>query len=262
MKNMQTYTAYIPVHCIDQDDHVLARGLSASEAMKLACSHGDAWKIRLEQNDYGSFTHYVSTVSPDKRPAERSWSEQLHATVIRTTDGVADEAMALEMIAAQFLRLSHLYWNGKINSDEQFDKRVRRVKEAREVRRIDREIATKLIDAFIGDGFTITCDIQDIEPEFERCSDRDAILEYMWQIQIVEMSVHKNEFKGWLRLIFDEAGWDLVQEYSVGLEHIIDPICEPYLPWNQPNADDFDHGIHMLVLNSPDDVLKIEEMLK
>ena len=54
----------------------------------------------------------------------------------------------------------------------------------------------------------------------------------------------------------------MVRDYSVGLELIIDPICEPYMPWNQPDADTRDHGIRVLVLNSPDDVLKIEKMLE
>jgi hypothetical protein len=103
---------------------------------------------------------------------------------------------------------------------------------------------------------------QDSEPEFVRSSDRDGILDYMWQVEIVEMWAHKGKSRGWVRLIFDEEGWDLVQDYTESLGRLIDPIVEPYLPWNQPNADELDHGIRMLVLRSPDDILKIEEMLK
>jgi hypothetical protein len=84
----------------------------------------------------------------------------------------------------------------------------------------------------------------------------------MWQVEMAELHVHKDKSRGWLRLIFDESGWDLIQDYTVDLKHIVDPICEPYLPWNQPNAEELDHGIRMLVLKSPDDMLKIEEMLK
>lgn len=76
------------------------------------------------------------------------------------------------------------------------------------------------------------------------------------------MAVHKGKKRGSISLMFDEEGWDVVRDYSVALEHIIDPICEPHLPWNQPDADRRDLGIRMLVLNSPDDVLKIEDMLK
>ena len=103
--------------------------------------------------------------------------------MIRTADAERDKAIGLDMIAAQFMRCNHLYWNGRVETDEGFDKRVRRVAEAREVRRIDREIATKLVDAFLADGYSITCDLQDHEPEFERSTDRDGILEYLGTVQ-------------------------------------------------------------------------------
>jgi hypothetical protein len=262
MNKTQTYTVYLPVDDIEKDDTLIARRLSAPEAMKVVFSYDDGWKVYLNETDYGSFKHYVWTASPNKRPAEKSWTERLHATVIRTADPARDKAIGLDMIAAQFMRCNHLYWDGRVETDEGFDKRVRRVAEAREVRRIDREIATKLVDAFLADGYTITCDLQDGQPEFERSTDRDGILEYLWQVEIAELWAHKGRKRGWLRLIFDEEGWDLVQDYSVDLEHIVDPICEPYLPWNQPDADQRDHGIRVLRLNSPDDVLKIEKMLK
>ena len=180
----------------------------------------------------------------------------------RTADTERDRAAALDMIAAQCIRFNHLYWNGRVEGDDAFDERLRRVAEAREVRRIDREIATKLVDGLLAGGYTITCDLLEDEPEFERSTDREGILDYLWQVETAQLAVHKGKKRGWLSLIFGENGWDLVADYSVDLERIVDPICEPYLPWNQPDADQRDHGIRMLVLNSPDDVLKIEKMLK
>jgi hypothetical protein len=258
MNRTQTYTLYLPEDYIDKDDTVIARGLSATEAMKVVFGYEGGWRTSVHE----TFTHHVLTALPDKRRTDRAFNERLHATVVRTGDVDRDKAVATEMIAAQVIRFNHLYWEGRADTDKSFDERLKRVAEKREVRRIDQEIATRLVDAFLADGYTITCDLQDLEHEFERSTDRDGILDYMWQVEIVEMWVHKEEARGWLRLIFDESGWDLVQDYTVDLEHIIDPICEPYLPWNQPNADQLDRGIRVLVLNSPDDVLKIEEMLK
>jgi hypothetical protein len=262
MNKTQTFTLYLPEDYIEKDDTVIARGLSATEAMKVVFGYEGGWKTNVHETDYGSFTLYVWAATPDKRPSERSFTERLHATVVRTADAERDRAIALDMIAAQCIRCNHLYWDGRVQSDQDFDKRLRRVAQAREVRRIDREIATKLIDALLADAYTITCDLCDREPEFKRSTDRDGILNYMWEVEMVEMWVHKGKKRGWLRLIFDENGWDLVQDYTVNLEHIVDPITEPYLPWNQPNASQLDHGIRVLALNSPDDVLKIEEMLK
>lgn len=114
----------------------------------------------------------------------------------------------------------------------------------------------------MADGYTITCDLLDDEPEFERSTDRAGILDHLWQVECAELAVHKGKKNGSISLTFDEDGWDVVRDYSVDLERIIDPICERYLPWNQPNAYQLDHGIRVLVLNSPNDVLKIEKMLK
>jgi hypothetical protein len=253
-------TAYIPVDDIENDDLVVARGLSAVEAMKIAFGYEDGWSTHLGEEDYGSFTLYTFWAHPKKKTGR---PDNLQATIVRTDEPELDRMTGLNTIAAQFLRRQGRVWDGRVVSDEDFDKRVRRVAEAREVRRIDREIATKLVDAFLADGYTITCDLQDREPEFERSTDRNGILEYLWQVEIAELWVHKGRKRGWLRLIFDEEGWDLVQDYSVDLEHIVDPICEPYLPWNHADADRRDHGIRVLALNSPpDDVLKIEGMLK
>lgn len=262
MSTTQTYTVYLPVDHIDQDDTVIARRLSAVEAMKIVFGHRSGWRVHLHEDDFGSFTHYVFAATPDKRPPERSFTERLHATVVRTADADRDRSVALEMIAAQCIRFNHLYWDGRVEGDDAFDKRLRRVAEAREVRRIDREIVTQLVDALLADGHTITCDLQEDEPEFERSTDREGILDYLWQVETAQLAVHKGKKRGWISLIFDECGWDVVADYSADLERIVDPICEPYLPWNQPDADKRDHGIRTLVLNTPDDVLKIENMLK
>jgi hypothetical protein len=258
----ETYTAYIPADDLEQEDLVIARQLSASEAMKIAFGYEDGWNTRLDEEDYGSFILYAWRFYPKKGQTGHSWTDHLQATVVRTDHPELDKMTGLNMIAAQFLRRHSMYWDGRVQPDGDFDDRLKRVAEKREVRRIDKEIATKLVDALLADGYTITCDLLDDDPEFKRSTDRDGILDHMWQVEMAELHVHKGKSRGWLRLIFDESGWDLIQDYIVDLEHIVDPICEPYLPWNQPNADELDHGIRMLVLKSPDDVLKIEEMLK
>jgi hypothetical protein len=262
MNKTQTYTLYLPEDAIDQDDAVIARGLSATEAMKVVFGYESGWKTRVQETDYGTFTHHVLTAFPDKRRADRAFNERLHATVIRSGDADRDKAVAMEMIAAQVIRFNHLYWEGRVDGDKSFDERLDRTVRAREVNRIDREITTKLVDALLADGHTITCDLQDDEPQFAKSTDRAGILDYLWQVECAELAVHKGKKNGRISLMFDEDGWDVVRDYSVDLERIIDPICEPYLPWNQPNADQLDHGIRVLVLNSPDDVLKIGKMLK
>lgn len=262
MTKTQTYSLYLPEDDIDKDDTVIARGLSATEAMKVVFGYEGGWKTSVQEATYDGFTHYVLSAWPDKRPPERTFNERLHATVIRSGDAERDQAIAMEMIAAQVIRFNHLYWEGMVDGDKSFEERLGRTAKAREVRRIDREITTKLIDALLADGYTITCDLQDDEPEFGRSTDRAGILDYLGAVDCAELAVHKGAKNGSVSLTFGEDGWDVVRDYSVSLEGIVDPICDPYLPWNQPNAHELDQGIRMLVLNAPDDVLKIEKMLK
>lgn len=254
---IKTYTAYIPADDLDEDDLVIARRLSPVEAMKIAFGYQDRWSTHLIEDDFGSFVHYIWSAYPKGANAGRGWTP-IQATVASAGHPELEKATALGMIAAQFLRRQTPFWDGRVEADAKYDERVERVAKRREVRRIDREIATKVVGALITDGYTITCDLQDDEPEFVRSTDVDGILDYMWQVEWVEMNVHKENSRGWLRLIFGENGFDLVQDYTVDLEHIIEPICEPY--WRR--ADEADMGIRVLTLETPEDVLKIEEMLK
>jgi hypothetical protein len=165
----QTYTAYIPVDDIDEDDTVIGRNLSGKEAMEVAFGYQDGWNVYFHETDHGWFMQYEWRAHPNNKPADRSWTERLQATVIRSNDLFRDREVGLDMIAAQFLRFNQrLYWSGRIETDEEFDERLRRVADKREVRRIDKEISTKLIDALLADGYTITCDLRDDECEFTR----------------------------------------------------------------------------------------------
>lgn len=262
MTKTQTYTAYMPVEGIDNDDTVIARGLSSIEAMKIAFGYGDRLTTHLSEEDYETFALYTWRAYSRSEKTGYAPREPLQATVVRSGQPELEKNSALTMIAAQFVRRQRPYWDGQIVPDEEFDKRVKRVAKIREVRRIDREISAKLVDAFIAGGYTITCDLNDFDPEFKRSTDRDGILAYMWYVEIVELHVHKGKTRGWLRLIFDENGWDLVQDYTVDLEHIIEPICEPYLPPGLRNIGSPESSVCVLTLDSPDDVLEIEGMLK
>jgi hypothetical protein len=48
-------------------------------------------------------------------------------------------------------------------------------------------------------------------------------------------------------LIFGEAGWDVVADYSLDLDELIEPVAEPY----QSIAEDGDRGYSVIVLPSP-----------
>ena len=261
MKPEQLYTVYMPKDEIEEDDLVIARALSGPDAIKKAVEYDGCWRASIGADEYASFTVYEWRIHATNHPYAKR-PETLCATVVKTADAALDKALGMSMLVEQFVRRSGRFWSGRVETDEKFNERLVHVEQRREVRRIDREIATKVIKALFADGYVITCDLMDGEPEFERSTDRDGILAHLFNVDMAELLVEKNGEESWIRLIFSESGWDLLQDYSVDLEYLIDPIVEPYLPWNQPNSDELDHGIRMLVIKSPDDVPKIEDMLK
>lgn len=66
---------------------------------------------------------------------------------------------------------------------------------------------------------------------------------YCWNVDRIELVAERNGEESWLRLIFGENGWDLVQDYTVDLGYLIDPIVEPLLPWKRDRADRRNDGM-------------------
>lgn len=73
MTKKQTYTLYLPEDYIDKDDTVIARGLSAAEAMKVMFDYESGWKTSMHETDYGNFMHVVLRPPPiSARPTRPS----------------------------------------------------------------------------------------------------------------------------------------------------------------------------------------------
>lgn len=258
MSDARKYTIYIPFRDIGEDDVVVARNLSGCDAIKMAIEHSGSWTVHLHEDEYRSFRLYRWQPHARKWPYDKRRLDTLCATVVKTGDRARDEAVGMSMIVDQFMRRSNHYWKGSVETDEEFDKRLLHIAKRREVHRMDKEIVTKLVDALLTDGYVITDASSD---EFERSTDRRKILGYLLEVDMLELIVEKNDEEFWIRLIFGENGWDLIQDHTVDLGYLIDPIVEPNLPWNRPKPD-MDGAIRVPVLKSPEDVVKIEEMLK
>jgi hypothetical protein len=134
----------------------------------------------------------------------------------------------MTMIDEQIVRRHRELWPGRISTDAEFKSRLERIAERRSVQAIDREITTKLIDALIGAGYVITCCVRDDEPEFRRSVDRAGILDMLFDLDMAELHVHRDGKRSWIMLIFGEGGFDVVADYSVGLEGLIEPLVESY----------------------------------
>jgi hypothetical protein len=233
----RTFTVFIPFEHVGQDDVVIARNLSGADAIKVVLEHGGSWMAHLWEDEYESFRLYRWEPQAKKWPGDKRRFDALCATVVKTTDRRRDHARGMSMIVDQFLRRSGHYSEVRIQTDGEFDKRLLHVAKRREVHRLDALIATKLVDAFLERGYVIT---DASGEEFERSTDRTAILALLLDVERIELLVEKDDVESWMRLIFGENGWDLVQDYTVDLGYLIDPIVEPFLPWNRNDADRHD----------------------
>lgn len=104
------------------------------------------------------------------------------------------------------------------------------------VEEIDRAMSERAIDALLAHGCRITVHGH---PDFvQRSMDRDAILADMEGMGVVEitMDIEGNGTRAWMRLMYDENGYDLFQDYSCSLEDILEPISGDFDPDNAPEA--------------------------
>jgi hypothetical protein len=82
------------------------------------------------------------------------------------------------------------------------------------------------------------------------CHRRDGILKLLFDLELADLLLHKNGETSWITLIFDESGWDVIADWTEDLTDLIEPLYEPYLPWNQPGRE-HERGCTIITLPSP-----------
>ncbi|WP_194480655.1 hypothetical protein [Bradyrhizobium sp. CCBAU 53338] len=219
------------------------------EAAKLICEYGNA-KPCIYDRPYVTFR----SVELHQYSSKYQLLVTIGATVPLTEDRDADRRLAMEMIDIQIFERHSEFWPGRVSTDADFDARVQRIAEARNVQAIDRQITTELIDEFLKQGYSITCCVREDDPAFKKSKDRDGILELLMDLEIAELRLHSRGATSWIMLVFGESGWDVVADYSEDLEALIEPIVSPHAPWNKPDAGPQDRGYSVLVLPSPADL--------
>lgn len=246
MSNEVKYSIWLERSGLEVDDEVLASGLTVAEAAKFIREYGHA-KPYIFGKDYPTFRAFELW----QWSAKNKLLLVIAATVPKTDDAQRDQQDAMEMINAQIFARHSEFFPCRISTGEEFAARLRRIAEARTVRALDRKITTELVDKLLEEGYRITCCIRHDVPKFQNSRARAGILKLLFELEISELLVQKDGVTYWIMMIFDEEGWDVVADYSVELEYLIDPIIDPHLPWNQPNADPRDRGYTILKLPSP-----------
>jgi hypothetical protein len=198
------FTVYIGCETIHEDDVVVARNLSGADAIKAALELGGSWIAHPGEDEYETFRLFSWRPHARKWPEDRRRLDTVSATVIKTADRAKDHALGTSMIVDQFIRRSGQYSKARIEADQAFDRRLRNVAKRREAHRLDKLIATALVDALLADGYVITDASYE---EFERSTERDAILALLFDIETIELIVEKRDEESWMRLIFGDGTW-------------------------------------------------------
>lgn len=92
-----------------------------------------------------------------------------------------------------------------------------------QIRKIEQRVIDQLLDEMLAAGFAISVDYgDDDEYEVSQSTDKAEILKALWACD--EEILHyrgKDPLSGWIRLIYGEDGYDVMQDYTVNLDAFI-----------------------------------------
>jgi hypothetical protein len=228
-----TYTLYLKND--GADDEIVARAVPIVVAMRRAVEYDGSCYSSACLTDYDEFRRYEWYVQPKERGVP-STARPLYATVPKTHKVSADETAAEAIIAAQFLRYSGDYWRGGIETDADYDRRVQRCN----VHKTAVQVGQEVVDALIAGNFVLSGNLLSDRRQFYRSSDRDAIFEYLRVVDLVEFNVHRAGLTHWFRMDLGEQCLNPIEDYSKGLEALVEPIIERHRPSGEPLSDNDD----------------------
>jgi hypothetical protein len=235
MNDCSTYTLFTKTAA---DERIIARGISAVDAMVFIVEREPERRFSVTSEAYRTFRRFDWSLSIDQLSYG---SPALHATVPVTADYEADESSALALIAVQFLRIAHHYWDGWVDTDEDFEERrqdeIDHAASLQEAERIEREIAVKFVDALTLDGYETVSDTIGNEVVLANSSDREVLLELFFDNRgMTEYTAVKSGAAGRFGIGLGRVPLDIVQSYCEAIDKLLQPIIAPYRQGRQTAA--------------------------
>lgn len=95
---------------------------------------------------------------------------------------------------------------------------------------IEREIAGKVVDLLLAQGFGL--EIDNGEPEGDECElhfTRESALEAMFATDEERVYCHvedKERPVAWVYFVYGNSGWDVISDHTVNLEDVLKPAFE------------------------------------
>jgi hypothetical protein len=244
MSKETLYTLFVAKELVNDDDVVIARGLTLAEVAKAIREREGAISY-ISERDYGDFRSFELR----KRDSKMRLHFVIGATVPATANAALDREVAERLINVQIVAKCHEFGDCSVMPEAEFDRRIKRVMERRAAKSLEELIVTQLVDRLLEEGYRITACARWDNPPFRNSRRRDPILKLLFDLEIADLLVTRKSEESWISLIFGEAGWDVVADFTTDLKYLIDPIVEPHLPWNKPGNTE--RGYTIITLPSP-----------
>ena len=229
---MTTYTLY---RTAKYDNNIIARGLSAVDAMYFIIEHDPTRHFEVFAEFFETFIRFDFALFR----AGEGGEILLHATVPCTNDFEADKSTALEMIAVQFLRIAHDYWDGRCDTDEYIDEGLKYSADREDASRMEHEIAAKFVDALAQDGYTVARDNMACNDfRLADAGERAEFVEHAIGVMIGDVTVYRPGAPHRFEFNFGGDGWDIIRSASGRLEVLIETVIEPYRAKGHPAKTD------------------------
>jgi hypothetical protein len=248
---LTTYTLY---NRLDFAEEIIGRGMSALSAMRhiIPCEEGRYSLVFSE-----GYEHFRRVDLGIFQKGRSKGERILQATVPVTDDVEADLAVAMEMIAEQFLRIAHKYWDGHIRTDEEFDEGLQYAADREDADRLEYEIAAEFVDLLARNGYTIVRDMACSDFAIDDLAGRIDFLQHVTESLIGGLTVYKPGAIHSFRFNFGVVGWDIIQDSTGALSALIDEVVGPHKAKGHPAKIGPVAGGNTIEREQPDDNVKV-----
>ena len=87
---------------------------------------------------------------------------------------------------------------------------------------IERKIVTALIDRALAEGYELSVD--DGDNQHPWTTDRAAVIDAIMEADEDRLYLRKDGHTAWVFLVYGNDGWDVICDYNVSLEALLEPI--------------------------------------
>jgi hypothetical protein len=90
-------------------------------------------------------------------------------------------------------------------------------------RKLERQIAIRVVKDALAEDWLVTVDNGGEDPALVRSDSQRAVLAAMFATDDETLSFSQDGVrKGWVRFVYGNSGWDVVNDYSTGIEALME----------------------------------------